>query len=126
MKTYIIIMQKTNEGNLYCKVGKTTNIDRRVKNYVLHNPGITDILIHDDDIENEILSAYWFNRVINMYGKETEWLDLSGDITGFPQIDDEYIAESFIDLYGFKPYYRCYKWGENYDTRMEQYKERNL
>lgn len=113
MKTYILIMQPNREGQTYFKVGKTENLDRRLRMYQLHNPAITDILIIDGDIEEDILFDYRWQRIQNKSGRDSEWV----------VIDYEYIAEELIERYNFQNYQRRLKGQETIKSRMIAYQK---
>ena len=113
MKTYILVMQKNNNGTTYFKVGKTTNLKKRLRIYQLHNPAITDILIYDGDIEEDVLFNYRWQRVQNDSGRDSEWV----------LVDFEFICETLIDDFGFESVQRQLKNGETIESRMEYYLE---
>ena len=116
MKTYILIMQPNHKGQTYFKVGKTENLDRRLRMYQLHNPAITDILIIDGDIEEDILFDYRWQRIQNQSGRDSEWV----------LIDYEYIAEELLERYNFDNYSRTLNGGETIESRMSDYETTNL
>ena len=114
MKTYIIVMQQTINGSVYCKVGKTKDIEKRLRIYQLHNPSITDVLIIDKDIEDDILFDNRWIRMQNESGRDNEWLDFT---------NEPYICEHFIEYYGFKSYYRTFINGDTEQSRLTAYEQ---
>ena len=107
-------MQQTIDGSVYCKVGKTKDIEKRLRIYQLHNPAITDVLIIDEDIEDDILFDNRWIRMQNESGRDNEWLDFT---------NQSYICEHFIECYGFKSYYRTFKNGETEQSRLKEYEK---
>ena len=90
--TYIVCMDTTIDNVTYFKVGKTNNLEKRLRIYQLHNPAITDILYIDDDIEEDILFDYRWERMTNESGRLNEWI----------QINYENIIDELIEKYDFK------------------------
>lgn len=64
MVTYFI------ESKGLIKVGKTTDIHRRLKQYRLHNPYVKLLYVHDGDIEKKI------HKLLADYKVQGEWFDL--------------------------------------------------
>jgi hypothetical protein len=113
MKTYILIMQTNDSGITYFKVGKTKDLEKRLRIYQLHNPAITDILLLDEDIENDVLFDYRWQRIQNESGRDSEWVEINYD----------YIAEELKERYHFEDYKRTLKGGETIDSRMFAYEK---
>jgi hypothetical protein len=66
--TYVLLMEENN-GMRYCKVGITTDIKKRMRNYRLHNPAITAVLFcENQDLEDDILWVFREERI-----EESEW-----------------------------------------------------
>jgi hypothetical protein len=110
-------MEKTISGNVYCKIGKTNDIDKRIRNYQLHNPTITDVLILDEDIEETILFDYRWQRIQNASGRDSEWVCIS---------NNEFICEEFITAYGFQNYWRTFHNGDDAESRLNKYQEQGF
>ena len=68
MKTYIIGL--TNTRNCY-KIGRTTDIDERLKALKTGNPFVKLIAIHDGDIENQVHSRCALSRI------DLEWYEMT-------------------------------------------------
>ena len=113
MKTYILVMQKNHNGTTYFKVGKTTDLKKRLRIYQLHNPAITDILIYDGDIEEDVLFDFRWLRVKNYSGRDSEWI----------LVDYEFICETLIDEFNFESFQRQLEGGETIEGRMKHYLE---
>ena len=107
-------MQQIINGSVYCKVGKTKDIEKRLRIYQLHNPAITDVLIIDKDIEDDILFDNRWIRMQNESGRENEWLNFT---------NEPYICEHFIEYYGFRSYYRTFINGDTEQSRLKAHEQ---
>ena len=113
MKTYILIMQTNQRGTTYFKVGKTQDLQKRLRIYQLHNPAIIDILIRNEDIEEDVLFDYRWERIQNESGRDSEWVEINYD----------YIAEELKERYHFEDYKRTLNGGETIESRMLAYEK---
>lgn len=105
-------MERTANNVVYCKVGKTNNIEKRLRIYQLHNPSISDVLIKEGDFELDILLDHSFSRMQNDSGRDNEWIKL---------YDLQYTCEYFIRQYDFESYYRTFINGETEESRLNKY-----
>ncbi len=80
MLTYIL---KSN--NLY-KIGKTKDIEQRLKSYHIHSPGFQLIRLIESDIEKELHNLYKVKR------KKGEWFKLTEE--DILEIDDRLIESN--------------------------------
>jgi hypothetical protein len=113
MKTYILIMETNHRGTTYFKVGKTKDLQKRLRIYQLHNPAITDILVCNEDIEEDVLFDYRWERIQNESGRDSEWV----------KINYNYIAEELKERYHFEDFKRTLNANETIESRMLQYEK---
>jgi len=113
MKTYILIMETNHRGTTYFKVGKTKDLQKRLRIYQLHNPAITDILVCNEDIEEDVLFEYRWERIQNESGRDSEWV----------KINYKYIAEELKERYNFEDCMRTLNANETIESRMLHYKK---